>query len=67
MDFGAREGFWILGGNFLQKYYSIYDLDKMRVGFVGITATGSIPWTWNDYLAMGILTLLGFYILLILY
>ena len=26
---------WLLGDTFLRKYYSIYNLDKRRVGLVG--------------------------------
>ena len=27
---------WLMGDPFLRKYYSIYDMDEKRVGFVGV-------------------------------
>jgi len=66
MDFGySSRGFWILGGNFLQKYYSIYDLGNMRVGFVGVTTTAQIPWTLNDLLGIVAVVILGLALLIL--
>ena len=38
MDFPYGTGFWILGDNFLQNYYTIFDVEQNRVGFVGSVA-----------------------------
>ena len=33
-NFGVGQGMWILGNNFLHNYYTIYDLENERMGFV---------------------------------
>jgi len=67
MDFGyTGSGFWILGGNFLQNYYSIYDLENQRVGFVGVHTTASIPWTKEDIFSVIALSVLGLAMIAIL-
>jgi hypothetical protein len=30
---------WIMGDPFLRAYYSIYDLEKKRIGLVGVAET----------------------------
>lgn len=63
MDFKPGTGFWIMGGNFLHNYYTIYDLENMRVGFVGVHFVKSIPWTNGDYILLIILIIMGILIL----
>jgi hypothetical protein len=50
MQIGARygENYWIMGNQFMQAYYTIYDHQKMRVGLVESSNTfeslgGSLP------------------------
>lgn len=58
MNFPSGGGFWIIGDNFLQNYYTIFDLDNLRVGFVGAVAYEEIPKTALDYLIYFVMTLL---------
>ena len=32
----GQEGQWMMGDPFLRAYYSIYDMDKARIGLVGV-------------------------------
>lgn len=36
MQIGARydESYWVMGDQFMQKYYTIYDHEKWRVGLI---------------------------------
>lgn len=66
MDFQPGQGFWILGDNFLQNYYAIFDLDQKRVGLVGSVSYRDIPRSFMDYLIVfvsGLLTVVIFYII----
>lgn len=67
MAFPYGSGFWILGDNFLQNYYAIYDLDNQRVGFVGVVAYEDIPRSLMDYLTIVVTTLLAIALLYIFY
>lgn len=66
MDFPSGQGFWILGDNFLTNYYTIFDLENSRVGFVGSVAYEDIPRNIMDYVTIvvsGILVLAVAYVL----
>ncbi|CDW71184.1 eukaryotic aspartyl protease family protein [Stylonychia lemnae] len=64
MDFPYGTGFWILGDNFLNNYYTIFDLEQQRVGFVGSVAYEDIPRSIMDYIQM---IVVGLLILIIIY
>ena len=67
MDFPHGTGFWILGDNFLQNYYAIFDLENGRVGFVGSVTYEDIPRTIMDYLIMLVTGMLSLVLLYIMY
>lgn len=67
MNFAPGQGMWIIGDNFLQSYYTIFDLDNLRVGFVGAVAYEEIPKTALDYLMYFVTALLIVSILYIIY
>lgn len=67
MNFPEGTGFWILGDNFLQNYYTIFDLDNMRVGLVGSVTVEELPRTILDYLTIAITLLLIATLVYILY
>ena len=67
MDFPRGTGFWILGDNFLQNYYAIFDLENGRVGFVGSVTYEDIPRTIMDYLIMLVTGMLSLVLLYIMY
>jgi hypothetical protein len=52
MEFPEGRGLWILGDNFLQNYYSIFDLENKKVGFIGSVAYLEIPWNAIDYVTL---------------
>lgn len=33
-DSPAEQNVWVIGGAFLTEYYSVYDIDNKRIGFV---------------------------------
>jgi Eukaryotic aspartyl protease len=67
MNFPANKGFWILGDNFLQNYYTIYDLDTKRIGLVGAVTYQEIPWNELDYLTMLVAGVFVSFILFVFY
>ena len=67
MPFPAGTAFWILGDNFLQNYYTIFDLDNLRVGLVGPVDYKAIPKTIMDYLTLLVTLILMISIVYIVY
>ena len=59
MDFPQGQDIWIIGDNFLRNYYTIFDLDNKRVGFIGAVTQKEIPWTIIDYLSLIIVITFG--------
>lgn len=41
--------FWILGDVFMLNYYTIFDLERKQIGFIGSVHVQNIP-IWNDVL-----------------
>ena len=58
MDFPEGTGFWILGDNFLQNYYTIFDMESMRIGLIGEVSYEEVPWNILDYMMVIAITLL---------
>jgi hypothetical protein len=59
MDFPEGQGLWIIGDNFLRNYYTIFDLDNKRVGFVGALAFKENPWSIIDYISLLVAVIFG--------
>jgi hypothetical protein len=67
MDFGVNTGFWILGDNFMENYYTIFDMDNQRVGFAGKVQYEDIPRDALDYLNLIVTAILIIVIIYIVY
>lgn len=67
MQFEPGRGLWILGDNFLLNYYTVFDLDNQRVGFVGPVSYENIPWNMIDYIIMIVSIGFGIFIAYIIY
>jgi hypothetical protein len=67
MDFGINTGFWILGDNFMENYYTIFDVDNQRVGFAGKVQYEDIPKDALDYLNMIVTVILIIVLIYIVY
>eukprot|EP00350_Pseudokeronopsis_sp_OXSARD2_P001812 CAMPEP_0170545956 /NCGR_PEP_ID=MMETSP0211-20121228/4332_1 /TAXON_ID=311385 /ORGANISM="Pseudokeronopsis sp., Strain OXSARD2" /LENGTH=86 /DNA_ID=CAMNT_0010850143 /DNA_START=797 /DNA_END=1057 /DNA_ORIENTATION=+ len=67
MVFPEGTGFWILGDNFLSNYYTIFDLDNMKVGFAGKMVFEEIPKTFIDYVTLVVIGILSLTIVFILF
>lgn len=67
MDFSGSTGFWILGGNFLQNYMTIYDVENRKIGFVGAVTVTSVPWVFKDYITLFCVIGLLFVLLVLMY
>ena len=39
---------WLMGDPFLRAYYSIYDMDNARIGFVGVAKTIRNSYQWEE-------------------
>ena len=44
-NFGFSSGMWILGNNFLHNYYTIYDVQNLRIGLVPSNLATGLPET----------------------
>lgn len=42
-NFGFSSGMWILGNNFLHNYYTIYDVQDLRIGLVPSNLATALP------------------------
>jgi Eukaryotic aspartyl protease len=67
MDFPEGRGLWILGDNFLQNYYTIFDLETKKVGFIGSVAYQDIPWNAIDYLTLIVTVSFAMFIAYVIY
>lgn len=69
MEFPSSKGLWILGDNFLQNYYTIYDMesDPKRVAFVGKVGYKEIPWNIMNYMTLIVGIALGLFIGYVIY